>query len=64
MEMAKRQTTVKNARQVSADRTSRVLSGTIKRLHRLGGRRASREVKQAYKDAAELIKGIAARKRR
>lgn len=58
MDMGKRQTTVKETRQVAAERTSRVLEGAVKRLRRLGGRRASREVKQAYKQAADLVKGI------
>lgn len=55
---AKREESKKDDRQAAQERTARVLTGTVKRLQRLGGRRASREAKQAYREAADLVKGL------
>lgn len=50
-------------RQAATDRTKRVLDGAVKRLRRLGGRRASQEVKRAYRDAADMVKALMKSKR-
>lgn len=51
------------AKQVSPKaRTARVLDGMVKRLRRLSTRRASKDVKQAYRDAADLIKKVTPKK--
>lgn len=52
--MATRQSTT-SQHAVSNDRVARVLTGAVKRLKRLGGRRASRDVKAAYQQAATLV---------
>jgi hypothetical protein len=58
MAETKRQAAGKQEQQAAQDRTRRVLDGAVKRLRRLGGRRASAEVKRAYREAAGLVKNL------